>query len=93
MGMLNDDYLGSLERAPLLKKLDLIFSLCRPSPTFVGINENYRYDRERIIALENHATTMCIHGGLGSRLPHGDDDLSYARVPTIPTSAEAEADN
>jgi hypothetical protein len=44
-------YLDSLDRAPLLTKLDLIFSLCRPSPTFVGFDKNYPYDRERIIAL------------------------------------------
>ncbi|HEY8006115.1 MAG TPA: hypothetical protein VIE66_04780 [Methylocella sp.] len=70
-------YLDSLDRAPLLKKLDLIFSLCRPSPTFVGIDENYRYDRERIVALDNLRHAYVHHGGLGVRLPQGDADLSF----------------
>jgi hypothetical protein len=70
-------YLDSLARTPLLNKLDLLFSLCRPSPTFVGIDENYRYDRERIIALDKLRHDYVHHGGLGVRLPQGDADLSF----------------
>jgi hypothetical protein len=70
-------YLDSLDRAPLLKKLDLIFSLCPPSPTFVGLYENYRYDRERVITLDNLRHGYVHHGGLGIRLPQGEDDLSF----------------
>jgi hypothetical protein len=72
-----NSYLENLDRAPVLKKLDLLFSLCRPSPTFVGLDENYRYDRERIIALDNLRHDYVHHGGLGVRLPQGDADLSF----------------
>jgi hypothetical protein len=72
-----EGYLDSLDRAPVIKKLDLIFSLCRPSPTFVGPDANYRYDRERIIALDTLRHDYVHHGGLGSRLPQGDADLSF----------------
>jgi hypothetical protein len=57
------DYLDNLDKVPLLKKLDLLFSLCRPSPTFVGIDENYRYDRERLIALDTLRHDYVHHGG------------------------------
>jgi hypothetical protein len=70
-------YLDSLDRAPLLKKLDLLFSLCRPSPTFIGLDTNYRYDRERLIALDTLRHGYVHHGGLGSRLPQGDADLAF----------------
>jgi hypothetical protein len=69
-----EGYLESLDRAPLVNKLDLLFSLCRPDSTFVSIDANYRYDRERIIALD-----YVHHGGLGVRLPQGDADLSFLR--------------
>jgi hypothetical protein len=69
-------YLDRLEREPLIKKLDLIFSLCPPSPTFVGI-EDYRYDRDRIIALDNLRHDYVHRGALSVRLPRGDDDLSF----------------
>lgn len=72
-----DGYLDSLEKAPLIEKLDLIFSLCQPSHSFMNIDENYHYDRERIIALDNLRHDYVHHGGLGSRLPHADDDLSF----------------
>jgi hypothetical protein len=70
-------YFNSLARAPVVNKLDLLFSLCRPAPTFVGIDENYRYDRERIIALDQLRHDYVHHGGLGVRLPQGEADLSF----------------
>jgi hypothetical protein len=75
-------YLDSLDRAPFLKKLDLLFSLCRPSPTFVGLDTNYRYDRERLIALDTLRHDYVHHGGLGSRLPQGDADLAFLHGQT-----------
>ena len=51
----------------------------RPSPTFVSIDENYRYNRERIIALDNLRHDYVHHGGLGVRLLQGEDDLSFLR--------------
>jgi hypothetical protein len=71
-----DGYLKTLERESLIKKLDLLFALCRPSRDFVGI-EKYRYDRDRIVALDNLRHDYVHRGGLGGRLPQGDDDLWF----------------
>lgn len=60
-----------------MNKLDLLFSLCRPSPTFVGINYNYRYDRARIVALEQLRHDYVHRGGLGVHLSQGEADLSF----------------
>ena len=43
----------------------------------MGIDENYRYDRERIIALDNLRHDYVHHGGLGSRLIQGEADLAF----------------
>ena len=70
-----NDYLDKLERESLIKKLDLVFGLCRPPPDFVAV-EKYRYDRERIVALDKLRHEYA-HRGLGRRLPRGDDDLWF----------------
>jgi hypothetical protein len=71
-----NSYLDKLERESLIKKLDLIFSLCRRPPDFIGV-EKYRYDRERIVSLDNLRHDYVHRGGLGGRLPRGDDDLWF----------------
>lgn len=43
----------------------------------VGINDNYRYDRARIVALEQLRHDYVHHSGLGVRLPQGEADLSF----------------
>jgi hypothetical protein len=50
--------------------------LCRPPHGFVGIN-NYRYDRERILQLDNLRHDYVHRGALGVRLPRGDEDICY----------------
>jgi hypothetical protein len=74
-----EGYLESLDRAPLVNKLDLLLSLCRPDSTFVSVDANYCYDRERIIALDQLRHDYVHHGGLGVRLPQGEADLSFLR--------------
>lgn len=69
------DYLDKLERQSIIEKLDLILRLCRPPPDFVAI-EKYRYDRERIVALDKLRHDYA-HRGLGRGLPGGDDDLWF----------------
>lgn len=71
-----DAYLGALERESLLKKLDIVFALCRPSPDFVGVT-GYRFDRDRLAGLDNLRHDYVHRGGLGGRLPRGDDDVYF----------------
>jgi hypothetical protein len=70
------DFLLALERESLIKKLDTIFSICRPPQHFVGM-EHYRYDRERIVALDKLRHDYVHRTIINTRLPHGDDDLWY----------------
>jgi hypothetical protein len=69
-------HLQTLERDSLITKLDFLFALCRPPRDFVGIDK-YRYDRDRIIALDNLRHNYVHRGTLGSRLPQGDDDVWF----------------
>jgi len=55
-----EGYLDSLDRAPVIKKNFLAVSAV---PTFVGPDANYRYDRERIIALDTLRHDYVHHGG------------------------------
>jgi hypothetical protein len=70
------EFLAVLERESAIKKLDTIFALCRPPQEFVGM-KNYRYDRERIVALDQLRHDYVHRGILSVRLPRGDDDLWY----------------
>jgi hypothetical protein len=69
-------FLRLLEKESLIKKLDIVFELCRPPRYFAGMRD-YRYDRDRIIALDQLRHDYVHRGILGVRLPRGDDDLSY----------------
>jgi hypothetical protein len=69
-------HLRDLEKESLIKKLDSLFALCRPPSNFVCI-ENYRYDRDRIVSLDKLRHDYVHRGGLGGRLPRGDDDLWF----------------
>jgi hypothetical protein len=69
-----EQFFESLERESLIKKLDLMFELCRPRPGFQGLR-GYRYDRDRIVALDNLRHEF-VHGdGVGVRLPQAEADL------------------
>jgi hypothetical protein len=72
-----DGYLNGLERESLIKKLELLFALCRPPSNFEPI-EKYHYDRERIVALDNLRHDYVHRGTPGRRvLPRGADDLWF----------------
>jgi len=66
-------HLKTLERESLLKKLDILFALCRPPP----ILQNYSYDRKRIVDLDTLRHDYVHRGWVGGRLPQGDDDLAF----------------
>jgi antitoxin HicB len=74
-------YLEALERESLLKKMDIIFAACRPSPKFVGVRK-YHYDRNRIATLDNLRHDYVHGSALGKSLPQGEDDLKYLQDTT-----------
>jgi hypothetical protein len=69
-------FLSALEKESLLKKLDIIFAICRPPQNFVAM-EGYRYDRARIVMLDNLRHDYVHRTKINLRLPNGDDDLWY----------------
>jgi hypothetical protein len=70
------DHLSTLEKESLPKKLDLLFSLCKPPPGFVGV-DGYSYDRSRVAALDALRHRYA-HGGYpAERLPNGDGDVLF----------------
>ncbi len=70
------DYVGSLERKSLLKKLDSLHTVCRPSDGWSALGD-YAYDRERLKRLDETRHDV-VHGGdVVWPLPKGDDDLWY----------------
>lgn len=69
-------YLDALDRESLLRKLDLLFSFCKPPSNFEPL-ENYNYNRERIQQLDRIRHGI-VHGeGPVTTLPNGDDDIDY----------------
>jgi hypothetical protein len=76
------DHFDILARESLVRKLDLLFSLCQPPADFEGIVD-YRYDRNRIIALDA-LRHRYVHGDdLSLRLPSGDDDIVYLQKTSM----------
>jgi hypothetical protein len=69
-------FFASLERESLIKKLDTIFGLCRPPINFMPMNQ-YNYDRQRIIDLDNLRHDYVHRTIKDVRLPRGVDDLWY----------------
>jgi hypothetical protein len=71
-------HLEKLERKSLLKKLDVLFALCHPPPSFSPSGfQNYSYDRKRIVDLDTLRHDYVHRGWVGGRLPQGDDDLVF----------------
>jgi hypothetical protein len=67
-----------LEKKSLLKKLDRLFALCHPPPSFSPpCFQSYSYDRERIVKLDTLRHDYVHRGWVGGRLPQGDDDLVF----------------
>jgi hypothetical protein len=68
--------LERMERASLIQKIDRLFALCKPSNQSY-LNYDFRFDRDRLIMLDNvrHDT---VHGeGLGSEIGDIDDHLLF----------------
>ena len=71
-------FLDNLERESLLKKMDLLFKVCRPPSGFEGV-PRYRYDRDRLAQLDQLRHDY-VHGRERlSRLPNGEYDLLFLR--------------
>jgi len=69
-------YLEQLGRESLLKKMETLFRLCQPPAGLVGPH-GYRYDRDRLEALDA-LRHRYVHGdAAGGRLPAGDDDILF----------------
>ena len=68
--------LDQLERESLLKKVDLLFQLCTPPKDFAPIN-NYAYDRDRLLAIDNARHAIIHRDGMGKPIPHIENDLEY----------------
>jgi len=76
------DYLKTVERESIIKKLDLLFSLCQPPKKFEPM-AGYRYDRERIQALDD-LRHRYVHGAYpAERLTKGDDDLVFLQRTSL----------
>ena len=70
------DYLNGLERESVLKKIDLLFAICKPPEGFAPINE-YSFDRNRVLAIDKIRHEI-VHGEpVEEPLPAGDDDIWF----------------
>lgn len=68
--------LERMERASLIQKIDRLFALCKPSSQSYLTND-FRFDRERLIMLDN-ARHDAVHGkGLGCEIGDIDDQLLF----------------
>ncbi len=71
-----NERLEQLERESLVKKVDLLFQLCTPPKDFAPIN-NYAYDRERLLAIDNARHEIVHRDGMGKSIPNIEEDLEY----------------
>ena len=71
-----DEYLKNLEKESLVRKMDVLFSLCKPPAGYAPMKD-YTYDRSRIIELDD-LRHFNVHGeGTLKPLPNGDGDIKY----------------
>jgi hypothetical protein len=68
-------FILSLERESLLKKVDLLFSICKPPRDFAPIND-FQYDRARLEELDKLRHEI-VHGSGPIKLPNGPADIRY----------------
>jgi hypothetical protein len=68
--------LEHLERESLLKKVDLLFTLCKPPKGFAPIKD-YEYDRERLEKLDGARHGIIHRNTVGKPLTNLDDDLDF----------------
>lgn len=70
------EYIDSLDRESLLSKADKLFQICQPPTEFSPIN-NYKYDRERIISLDQMRHDIVHKSSSVPRLPTGNADIWF----------------
>lgn len=71
-----DEYLRNLEKESLIKKLDLLFGLCKPPAGYAPMKD-YAYDRPKIIQLDDLRHSN-VHGdGTIKPLLNGNEDIRY----------------
>ena len=70
------EYIFSLDRESILLKADRLFQVCRPSADFSPIH-NYKYDRDRLLKLDEMRHEIVHESGSVPMLPNGDDDIWF----------------
>jgi hypothetical protein len=67
-----------MERESLLKKVDLLFQLCRPPKDYAPVND-YVYDRGRLEKIDDARNGIIHKDGIGKALDDIEDDLDFIR--------------
>ncbi|MGH8488530.1 MAG: hypothetical protein ACREXS_06620 [Gammaproteobacteria bacterium] len=73
-----ESQLQTLERDSLIKKAERVFQLCPPKEPFSGLHR-FRFDRDRLLALDALRHDIIHSTGPTLRLPKGDEDLEFLR--------------
>jgi len=68
--------LKQIGRESLVKKIDLLFTLCPPPKDFAPLN-NYTYDRSRIEKIDGQRHNVIHENGFSTPLPELKNDLDY----------------
>jgi len=71
-------YVSCLERKSLLKKFDILLSVCRPSDD-LQLTHGQRLDRDRLRGLDALRHDVAHRNHASSILPHGDDDIKFLK--------------
>ena len=70
------DKLDELERESLLKKVDLLFQLCKPPAGFAPIR-NYAFDRDRLENIDGTRHGIIHDNAMSEPLPKINEDLEF----------------
>lgn len=71
-----EEHLQALDRESLLAKVERLFALCKPPEGYDPIRD-YKYDRDRLLALDRNRHTVIHKLNLENPLPGGDEDISF----------------
>lgn len=69
-------YIDSLDRQPLLTKVDRLFHICKPEPNFEPMND-YKFDRDRLEKLDCLRHDIVHGSGPVAALEDGDNDVWF----------------
>jgi len=73
-----DDYINRLEHESLLKKYDILLSVCHPSDD-LQLTRGQKLNRDRLSGLDNLRHDAAHGNHVSSFLPCGDDDIKFFR--------------